>query len=423
MLKPGGRVAFVLPKALLTGKDWEPARKLLSSEFALEVVIASHEPDQWNFSDSTDLAEVLVVARKRVPDEPARDCLWLNLTENPDNAVEALGIASALARLDDASTEGALYTGGGRYSQVGSVARRPAPASSEGWTHAVFASGDLDLVAHQLVERGPIRLPRVKASVEIPLVALGDVATFGKDVRDVRDAFEEDEAVTPYPALWGNKSDLVGSVAHEANVHLKKRTQAAPGRPLLDGDAVWATAGRLMIAARPWFTTNRASAVLLPSAALGSTWWPVTLADSDEANYQLLAMWFNSILGLLAYTLLGDETKGPLFNIKKNKMLRMPVPDFASLGREERHRVREAWAADCGSPLLPLAQAASDPTRQKFDLLIAQLYGVSIDGLEAVRQVWSAERRFQAARRRAEAQVPEDLAPTVSLFEGGLGFE
>jgi hypothetical protein len=62
-LKTNGRLAFVLPKALLSGVDWEPSRKVLRG-YALEAVIASHDPNRWNFSENTDLSEILLIARK-----------------------------------------------------------------------------------------------------------------------------------------------------------------------------------------------------------------------------------------------------------------------------------------------------------------------------------------------------------------------
>ncbi len=99
-VRPGGRIAFVLPKTLLTGESWEPTRKLLGSEFHVEFVMTAHEPGHWNFSDSTELSEVLVVARRWGEDEDRSDAMttWIALSDNPDTAVEALGVASAVRR-------------------------------------------------------------------------------------------------------------------------------------------------------------------------------------------------------------------------------------------------------------------------------------------------------------------------------------
>ena len=57
-LHPGeGRLALVLPLTVCTGPSWEQTRALIERNFVLDIVIASHDPTRWNFSDSTDLSE------------------------------------------------------------------------------------------------------------------------------------------------------------------------------------------------------------------------------------------------------------------------------------------------------------------------------------------------------------------------------
>ncbi|MBM3334705.1 hypothetical protein FJY63_08595, partial [Candidatus Sumerlaeota bacterium] len=63
-IKQGGRIALVLPKAFLSGVAWARTRNLLSKKYRVEYIVASHDPQRWNFSENTDLSEVLVVATK-----------------------------------------------------------------------------------------------------------------------------------------------------------------------------------------------------------------------------------------------------------------------------------------------------------------------------------------------------------------------
>ncbi len=61
-LRPGeGRLALVLPATVCTGPSREQTRSLIERDFALNMVIASHDPLRWNFSDSTDLSEALLI--------------------------------------------------------------------------------------------------------------------------------------------------------------------------------------------------------------------------------------------------------------------------------------------------------------------------------------------------------------------------
>jgi hypothetical protein len=112
-IKPGGRIALVLPKALISGVAWEPTRELLRTKYRLEYLVASHDPLQWNFSESTDLSEVLLAARKENPKapEPAQAALALNLWRNPATNFDALAVCQALKNQtapDIASGQGAL---------------------------------------------------------------------------------------------------------------------------------------------------------------------------------------------------------------------------------------------------------------------------------------------------------------------------
>ena len=52
-VKEGGRLALVLPAAVMTGVAWKKTRDLISHSYELEVVIASHDPLRWNFSENT----------------------------------------------------------------------------------------------------------------------------------------------------------------------------------------------------------------------------------------------------------------------------------------------------------------------------------------------------------------------------------
>ena len=82
MISAGGRIALVLPKTMLTGLHWDETRELLSRGFHIETVISSHEAGRWNFSDSTALSEVLLIARKLEEGEDRRDqrTTWVQLT-------------------------------------------------------------------------------------------------------------------------------------------------------------------------------------------------------------------------------------------------------------------------------------------------------------------------------------------------------
>ena len=98
-LEPGeGRLALVLPLTVCTGPSWAQTRALIERYFTLDVVITSHDPQRWNFSDSTGLSEALLIATRR-PRQPAKAdsrTTFVNLWQNPDGVVDAHRVAQAV---------------------------------------------------------------------------------------------------------------------------------------------------------------------------------------------------------------------------------------------------------------------------------------------------------------------------------------
>ena len=64
LVKPGGRIALVLPVTSLAGEAWSEVRAMLSSRYQVEFVVSSHDPEMRSMSYDTSIAEVLLVARR-----------------------------------------------------------------------------------------------------------------------------------------------------------------------------------------------------------------------------------------------------------------------------------------------------------------------------------------------------------------------
>src|SRR5436309_4816598 len=103
VLKPGGQLALVLPRAVLAGVAWTPTRELLARHYHVRAIVVSHEPGGWNFSENTDLSECLLVARRLADGEQASDTKVVNLWRRPRNSIEALAVTHQLAKVPGAS--------------------------------------------------------------------------------------------------------------------------------------------------------------------------------------------------------------------------------------------------------------------------------------------------------------------------------
>ena len=163
-LRPGeGRLALVLPLTVCTGPSWEQTRALIERDFVLDMVIVSHDPTRWNFSDSTDLSEALLIATRRPLNGPTTEhrTTFVNLWLNPDGIVDAHRIAEAAATTTPANIEDtgtALLEVDGRH--VGEVLSIPeSKLVGRKWSGVQFARADVTRSALRLLDDGEVWVP------------------------------------------------------------------------------------------------------------------------------------------------------------------------------------------------------------------------------------------------------------------------
>lgn len=192
-IKVGGRIGLVLPKALLSGVAWGKTRELLSKKYRVEYIVASHDPERWNFSENTSLSEVLLVAVKERDKPLSKDTKWqnddklvvsMNLWRNPTTPFEALAIHNSLPEnLPDVTTQSgvtSLSIGDEKVGEVVAVKWRDLRTSSFWILPSAFAQTELIKTAHDLI-RGELKLTGKKRSQRIPLCELATLGILGPD--------------------------------------------------------------------------------------------------------------------------------------------------------------------------------------------------------------------------------------------------
>ncbi|NWF78191.1 MAG: hypothetical protein HXY36_06395 [Chloroflexi bacterium] len=382
-LKAGGRMALVLPKALLSGVAWEQTRHLFRLRYQLEYIIASHDPERWNFSENTDLSEVLIIARK-VDDPhavapPEGDVVCLNLWKNPTTVVEALSIAHSLNNAyppDIATGQGAheVMLGDVKFGEALTI---PWGNIRDGlWIlPCAFAQADLIRAAYQL-SSGYIRFPGTGAVASLPLCALRMLAQLGPDRRDVYDAFRLTKTPTQYPAFWSHNTALVTTLDQRPNSYLSPLPKARRGRHLRRVQDLWPKAGRIVLAERLGLNTQRLVATRVSTKVLSNVWWPVSTEEEGEDVEKVLVLWLNSTLGLLILLSNREETHGPWVGFKKPVLSEMPVLDVRRLTHQQTQQLVDTYDALGNQALLPFPQMASDPVREAIDTAISDVLGL-----------------------------------------------
>jgi len=211
-VEEGDRIAFVLPKSVISGVSWFLARSLLASMYQLEYVIVSMDSSAgYNFSESTSLSETLLIAKRtKKHDEKEKSC-FVCLLKKPATAMEATQLAHEIATGYNSKADkmDIFEPGYGQQNVVASgviaytIPRKVLLENIDNWGKLVaFTDPWLTLQVMELLG-GKIQLSDKKISV--PLRQIGKFAKIGVDRHQFHDNFAEVEDRTPgcKPSLFG----------------------------------------------------------------------------------------------------------------------------------------------------------------------------------------------------------------------------
>ena len=391
--KPGGRIAFVLPMAITTGEAWGTVRQYLANRYHLEVVVSSHDPSRNNFSENTDLSEVLFIARKLKKDEKSGNTTYVNLHRNPTTIYGAIELANRITE--------AMRSIGGKQKNVtirssevlyGEITSVQSPKNTENWTNAVFAQSYLAQVYSELELSAHLGLPGSSKCYSIPLCQLSSLGRIGYDIRDITDAFEVDytsKKWSPYPGFWNHNAEQVVSIVQEPNAFLTARKEPLKGRKLKDAETIWNTAGEILLVSRLWPITQKVIATGFQKKVLGNTWWAFDNGELTSEQNKALLLWFNSTLGLLFYFGRRAITRSAWIQMKKPAWQTMSVLNVRKLNSAQLLCLAESYDQIASKSLCPLAQLDTDPIRIQIDDAICEV--LQLPALHTVRELLVSE--------------------------------
>ena len=368
-LRPGeGRIALVLPATVCTGPSWRQTRALIERDFNLNMVIVSHDPQRWNFSDSTDLSEALLIATRRSHQDEGSDqrTTFVNLWRNSPSVFEAGRIADAIAATTPAKFEesgSTLFTVDGRH--VGELLSMPRLRLNGGkWSGVQFARADLTRSAVRLLNDGELLVPGSPAA-PVKLCRLGELGEIGPDRRRLVDGFDRTDSVTAHPMVEGHEADERNKMTCSPNQYLSTLPNPRGGQKPGYGEHLWGMAGRLLVAERLWLNTARVVAMVADRAVLANVFWPVKTGNDvwDKA----LAVWLNSNLGLLTLLARRTTTRAGWSAMKKADLARLPVLDTSQLTSGQLTALSELFDELADASFERLPAMVDCPTRSRLD--------------------------------------------------------
>ncbi len=406
-VRVGGRVALVLPATVLTGSRWAPVRDMLLDEFDVEWVVASHDrrhrvakgdlPGRLfvAFSESTRMAETLIVATKKRKSDSRRDCVtrFVNLRRNPDEAIDAMAIARSLLeiRRQTGSLQSSEITiGDDAWGEVLFVEQ--SRLSGSPWVQSTFSQGRLAETALELAEDGILRVGG--RTLRIPIAKLSSACELGPYEMQIKnptqglfDIVETDDPTrVGHPAIWHHSSKRIGSLEAVANARLRERSGRDPNAQA----AMLAKAGRLHLARELRHAPQRLAAVLTDEAMLGVRSWITLLPkQSAQGKDEALCLWLNSTPGVLLRILCSNRPYLGRSALPHEIARDLPVIDIDALSLAQRDAAHTLFEDMKGRQLQGFAQLAEDDVRRELDRRLFEEVlgceaGAALDGLARI---------------------------------------
>ena len=384
-VKPGGRVAMILPSTLATGmgRAWAGSRENLERDFNLETLIVSRDSARPNFSMNTNFQECVCVARKRRNGEkPSNKALFVSLRRNPSTGDDGLAAARVILRAEkDGRDLGDLDEGFGQFARLSWHGK-------SAWRGVSFANLHLAFVAENFFGNGSL-LPYVtgKASALKPL---GELADFGGHTLDLRINHPDvkflriSETETVYAGYYPGYHRKKTGIGHKDSADIQESPHCwlAP-MPNCEKKAedYFAKAGRLAINQSFGFHTARRLAALISHPVQASHYWPVRLRKETEARLKALTVWINSTPSILLIAHTCSSTNGTKVNFSQAAAKELPVPDLDALTSAQFGKLTEGFdavvaAANRGEGLLPMPMMVQDPTRKLLDDAVSNALGL-----------------------------------------------
>lgn len=415
MVKPGGRIALILPTSAMMGGSydaekeqaysWQRLRNMLYDRYDQIIVVSIAQPAQKDsaFSADSDYADCIVTGRRATRATNRKQAHFVNLKARPRNALEAQEVARSVRAAIDQTTEVGQYCDiwiGGE--SAGFVSLDIIQADRK-WT-------GIRIVEPTLVERardltsGKLSLPQRVGTVSIPMTSVREIAQIGPIARDItegnRGPFNKRLGSTPgseFPMLWnhaplgkGREEHLQDSMLIEPDSHgVVKRGRHD------QAVAMWsANAAHLHVNSLFRFNANATVAAWTNRKSLGGRCWPTLILDADD-QAKALCVWLNSTLGMAIYWLDSNRSQDGRGQTSVTAIPNLPVLDVRALDSPRLAAAVAIFDDLKASPMLPANEAYRDPVRQEIDRRIfTEVLGLddeAVEQLAILRNQWCAE--------------------------------
>lgn len=374
-LTQDGKISFVLPKSVLSGASWFLIRTMLLEKFHVEYVIVSYDKENgYNFSESTNLSEALIIA-KRTNNNKNQSTKFVMLLKKPQTSFESKALAKAIIN------NGNFAEAGGATAYIHEVSREELKENVDNWGRFV-AFPNIKLIRFiDELNSGSL------FGKKIPMTKLGKIATVGIDRHQFHNSFKitSTKAIGSYPIVWG------GNEERRTHLEGKFNSFAIPIDEKAD-KMFKEKSSYLLVPDRTRLNTAHIISIFLPSKTLSNIFYAVRLTKHGSIKkYKALCAWLNSTFGLLLILANRQETEGAWVSLKMSHWRLQKVLDISGLSKGAIEKLSAIFDryANKEMPRLPQQYKTKkiDPERLAFDKEVLEALNIKV-GEEDLKEIY-----------------------------------
>ena len=410
-VKPNGIVAFVLPYTLINGPSWAKLRDLIANKYTdVTIVSTASTGTEMSFSSDTNIAEVLLVARKKKDSKPPSDCRakFVSLAKKPSSFASSLLTArsitstSRVRRVEDGPFGGTpIYEGD---SSIGEMLNAPLTEYKDGWGAARIRDGSVAQVAYAL-SKGRLWLPAESEPRRVPIRKLSKVGRRGFDSQMLVSKSHggpftktPGSATATFPSLWSHDAPNESRLVCEPDSQLQVR----PGMEA-KATSMWEASSRSHVSRGFRFNSQPLAVAFTELESIGGRAWPNVNFPREEFDY-VFSLWGNSTLGLLCYWWHSKLEVSGRGDITVAHAGSLPILDLRALSDDQLSTAEVIFEEFRDRDLQPAYLADADPNRALLDrYVLCELLGFDEDIYQGVRRLaakWCAEPSVHGGKQR-----------------------
>lgn len=326
LIKMGGRIGVVIPRAILSGVSWKKIREMLWNKYEIEYIISNYDPgnrvekvEGWNWSENTDLGEVIIISRKTKKLISDRKITYINIFNKPRDAEYSLDLVKKILQTRDKLKNTLLEHNWEFISKdnqnIAVIYNLKQGLIKNNWLiPCLFSHPDLNkfLIEIQKIPSNPLK----------DLISKG-----GRDIKQIKTNFKQSKSEKNYPMIFGHQSAMNKMYLDKSYIKFgtprKKKSETFHKE----------NKSNILIGTRPHITNDCILAAESQVSVLATAFWEIKL--KDEKLMPLVLLWLNSTFGFLTVLGYSTSSKAQTFRLKKGQLVDIPIPKHISIKKSK----------------------------------------------------------------------------------------